>query len=116
MKQLGFTLGGAIRNFQQARRTKQQAEAETLERLAIRAGLNPATAATLALNLVTTPRLEQEPFIMMTASQNAAVVRWLRQHSESAHKRPSPCGPNCSRQFTPPPGKSCSHGRSWLNV
>lgn len=82
MKQLGFTLGGAIRNFLQARRTKQQAEAETLERLAIRAGLNPATAATLALNLVTTPRLEQEPFIMMTASQNAAVVRWLRQHSK----------------------------------
>ena len=41
MKQLGFALGGAIRNFQQARRTKQQTEAETLE--------------TLALNLVTTP-------------------------------------------------------------
>lgn len=81
MKQLGFVLGGAIRNFQQARRTKQQTEAETLERLAIRAGLDPATAATLALNLVTTPRADEEPFIMLTASQNAAVVRWLRQHS-----------------------------------
>lgn len=82
MRQLGFALGGAIRDLKRARRTKQQLEAETLERLAKRAGLDPVTAAKLALNLVTTPLPDQEPFIMMTASQNAAVVRWLRQNSK----------------------------------
>ena len=30
MKQLGLLLGGAIKNFEKARRTKQQGEAETL--------------------------------------------------------------------------------------
>ena len=51
MKQLGLLLGGAIKNFEQARRTKQQADAETLERLAKRAGMTPQDAARLAMNL-----------------------------------------------------------------
>ena len=50
MKQLGLLLGGAIKNFEQARRTKQQADAETLERLAKREGLGPRGAARLPMN------------------------------------------------------------------
>ena len=50
MKQLGLSLVGAIKNFEQARRTKQQADAETLERLAKRAGMTPQDAARLAMN------------------------------------------------------------------
>lgn len=82
MKQLGFALGGAVENFQKARRKRQQRDAESFERLAIQAGMHPADAARYAINLVTTPKIEQEPFIMITASQNAAVVRWLRNHSK----------------------------------
>ena len=55
MKQLGLLLGGAIKNFEQARRTKQQADAETLERLAKRAGMTPQDAARLAMNLAPLP-------------------------------------------------------------
>ena len=79
MKQLGLLLGGAIKNFEQARRTKQQADAETLERLAKRAGMTPQDAARLAMN----PRRclpETEPFIMLQPAQNAAVVRWIAKH------------------------------------
>ena len=45
MKQLGMLLGGAIKNFEQARRTKQQADSETLARLAKRAGMTPQDSA-----------------------------------------------------------------------
>lgn len=82
MKQLGLALGGAIENLQRARRTRQQQRAEMFEQMAREAGMHPSDAARYALNLVTTPAPEQEPFIMMTASQNAAVVRWLREHSK----------------------------------
>lgn len=82
MKQLGLSLGGAIKSFEKARRTKQQAEAELLERLAKRAGLTPEAAAMLAMNLAPLPKPETEPFIMLQPAQNAAVVRWITQHSK----------------------------------
>ena len=63
MKQLGLSLVGAIKNFEQARRTKQQADAETLERLAKRAG-DDAPGRAFGVNLAPLPKPETEPFIM----------------------------------------------------
>ena len=52
MKRAGKDLfGGQLEDLDRRRREKQQRDAEALERLAIRAGLNPQTAAMLALNL-----------------------------------------------------------------
>ena len=82
MKQLGLSLVGAIKNFEQARRTEQQADAETLERLAKRAGMTPQDAARLAMNLAPLPKPETEPFIMLQPAQNAAVVRWIAKNSK----------------------------------
>lgn len=82
MRQLGLSLGDTIRSFEKARRTKQQAEAEMLERLAKRAGMDPRDAARLALSLAPLPKPRTEPFIMMQPAQNAAVVRWLRNNSK----------------------------------
>lgn len=82
MKLIGKTFGATIRSFEAARRSKQQIEAETLERLAKRAGMDPGDAARLALNLAPLPKAKTEPFIMLMPTQNAAVVRWLRDHSK----------------------------------
>ena len=106
MKQLGLSLVGAIKNFEQARRTKQQADAETLERLAKRAGMTPQDAARLAMNLAPLPKPETEPFIMLQPAQNAAVVRWIAKHS----KRPmnaSQLWAELSPPPIPPPATSC---------
>lgn len=86
MRQLGFSLGDTIRSFEKARRTKQQAEAEMLERLAKRAGMDPRDAARLALSLAPLPKSRTEPFIMMQPAQNAAVNRWLEQNSKRPMK------------------------------
>ena len=107
MRQLGLSLGGPIRSFEKARRTRQQQDAETLE-LAKRAGMDPQSAAHLALRLAPIPKPQTEPFIMLQPAQNAAVVRWLRVHS----KRPQAqlhCGPSSSPPCIHRPTKSCSH-------
>ena len=70
--------GTALDELDRARRKKQQRDAETLERLAKRAGLDPQTAARLALNLQPT-HSENWKFIMISPHQNAAVVRGLTQ-------------------------------------
>ena len=75
MKQLGLLLGGGIQNFEQARRTKKQADAENLERLAKQAVMTPQDAARLAMNLAPLPNPETEPFFMLQPARNAAVVR-----------------------------------------
>ena len=67
--------------FSQRQRKKQQQDAETLERLAVRAGLNPEMAAKLALNLSPLPKTEWT-FVMISPQQNAAVVNWLHSHSK----------------------------------
>ena len=102
MKQLGLLLGGAIKTFDQARRTKQQADAETLKRLAKRTGMTPQDAARLAMNLAPLPKPDTEPFIMLQPAQNAAVVRWIAQPS----KRPVHATHLSAQLFTaahPPP-------------
>lgn len=82
MKRLGNRLDGAIHDFEKARRSRQQQEAETLERLARRAGMHPQAAAMLALNLAPPPKTTLEPFVMLHPLQNAAVSRWLRENSK----------------------------------
>ena len=84
MKQLGSLPGGAIKNFAQASRTKQQADAEAPERPAKRAGMTPQDAARSAMPLAPLPKPATEPFIMLPPAQNAAVVRWIAKH----YKRP----------------------------
>ena len=96
MRQLGLSLGGPIRSFEKARRTRQQQDAETLERLAKRAGMDPQSAAHLALRLAPIPKPQTEPFIMLQPAQNAAVVRWLRVHS----KRPQAAAALWAELFT----------------
>jgi hypothetical protein len=62
------------------RRAKQQIEAETLERLARRAGLDQKTASMLAMNLAPSPKTDWT-FVMISPQQNAAVVKWLLTNS-----------------------------------
>lgn len=72
--------GGQLEVLDQRRRAKQQSDAETLERLARRAGLDPKTAALLAMNLAPAP-LTDWTFVMISPAQNAAVVEWLEGNS-----------------------------------
>jgi DNA-binding transcriptional ArsR family regulator len=86
MKRAGKDLfGGQLEDLDRRRREKQQRDAEALERLAIRAGLNPQTAAMLALNLAPATQTDWT-FVMISPAQNAAVIRWLGEHSKRPHK------------------------------
>lgn len=70
-----------VRGFERARAARQAAEAAQLEALARKAGLAPDAAARLADGL-----RAQIPndwtFIMLSPSQNSAVVRWLSENSK----------------------------------
>lgn len=84
MRKVGTNLGGAIANFERARYSRRQQRAQQLE-LDLKEVMHPADAARLAAefaSLVAPPGRKEEPFIMMQPAQNAAVVRWLRQHSK----------------------------------
>lgn len=86
MRQAGPNLfGGQLEDLDQRRRAKQQLDAEMLERLAIRAGLDPQTAAMLAMNLAPAAKTDWT-FVMLSPAQNAAVVRWIGDHSKRPHK------------------------------
>ena len=63
------------------RRERQQRDAETLERLARRAGLDAETAAKLAMNLAPLPKTDWT-FVMISPQQNAVVVKWLNENSK----------------------------------
>ena len=67
------------------RRKRQSWEAETLFRLARKAGLPPEVAQDLASNILPTNKTEW-PFIMISPQQNAEVIRWLQEHSKRPHK------------------------------
>lgn len=77
--------GGQIEALSAHRRKRQQKDAETLERLARRAGLDPQTAAMLAMNLAPAPKTEWT-FVMISPEQNAAVVQWLNENSARPQK------------------------------
>lgn len=84
MKQLGLSLGGAIRNFERARYTRRQQRAMQLE-LDLKEIMDPRDAARLAAefaNRVAPPHKPEGTFIMLHPAQNAAVNRWLREHSK----------------------------------
>jgi DNA-binding transcriptional ArsR family regulator len=88
MKQLGLSLGGAIRSFERARYTRRQQQAMQLE-LALKEIMDPRDAVRLAgefANRVAPPSKPEETFIMLHASQNAAVNRWLEEHSKRPMK------------------------------
>lgn len=76
---------GQLEDLEKLRRTRQQKDAETLERLAKRAGLDPRTAAMLAMNLEPAAKSDWT-FVMISPMQNAAVVQWLEQHSKRPMK------------------------------
>lgn len=76
---------GHIEALSAHRRKRQQQDAETLERLARRAGLDPKTAALLAMNLAPAPKTEWT-FVMISPQQNAAVVKWLVENSKRPMK------------------------------
>lgn len=77
--------GAQLDILDKARRKKQQRDSETLERLARRAGLDPQTAAILAMNLAPSARTDWT-FVMISPLQNAAVVAWLGQNSSRPMK------------------------------
>lgn len=70
-----------VRSFERARAAQRAAEAAQLEALARKAGMDPDNAARLADGL-----RAQIPndwtFIMLSPSQNSAVVRWLSENSK----------------------------------
>jgi len=77
-------LGGSIHNLQRARYRSRQAKAELLEEWA-REVIGPGNAAQLALAFVaqtSDPDADRWIFAMISPTQNAAVVRWIGQHSK----------------------------------
>lgn len=77
--------GGQLEDLDRKRRERQQRDAETLERLAKRAGLDPKTAAMLAMNLSPLPKTDWT-FVMISPQQNNAVVKWLNDNSKRPMK------------------------------
>lgn len=83
MRQLGLSLGGAVRSLEKARYTRRQQRAVQLE-IDLKEVMDPRDASRIAAEFasrVSAPAKQEEPFIMMTPSQNAAVNRYLREHS-----------------------------------
>jgi CRP-like cAMP-binding protein len=72
--------GGVVRSLERVRAAQRLADASQLQTLARKAGLSSEAAAQLADGL-----RAQVPngwtFIMLHASQNASVVRWINTHS-----------------------------------
>ena len=85
MKHAQTCLFDNIEDLEARRRTKLQRDAETLEQLAVRAGLPPDVAADLAMNLRPAPKADWI-FVMISPQQNAAVVQWLRKNSKRPMK------------------------------
>ena len=80
----GAGLGAAVHSLARARYRSRQAKAELLEEWA-REILGPVHAAQLALAFaahVPDPEADRWMFAMISPTQNAAVVRWLGEHSK----------------------------------
>ena len=77
--------GGQLESLDRKRRERHQKEAETLERLAKRAGLDAQTAAMLAMNLAPAQKTDWT-FVMISPQQNDAVVEWLNENSKRPMK------------------------------
>jgi hypothetical protein len=84
MKQISMNLGGAVHSFERARYTRRQRDALTLARC-LREVMHPADAERLASSyaaLSQNPDANRWTFVMISPAQNAAVVRWLSEHSK----------------------------------
>ena len=80
----GAGLGAAVHSLQRARYRSTQAKAELIEEWT-RDLLGPEKAAQLALAVAaqtSDPDAERWIFTMISPTQNAAVVRWLGEHSK----------------------------------
>lgn len=77
-------MGSDISSLERSRYSRAQRDAEKLEAMLRVAGMAPDAAAHIAEGyLAKTPKPQKsEPFVMLTASQNAAVIDWLSQHSK----------------------------------
>lgn len=73
--------GGVVQSLERVRAAQKAADAAQLEALAKKAGMPPDAAARLADGLRAQPSSEWT-FIMLSPSQNAAVVRWLMDNSK----------------------------------
>jgi hypothetical protein len=75
---------GNVESFADTRRSRTLAEAKLLEGLAKKAGLSPVDAAALADGL-RAQLSDGWTFVMLSPSQNGAVVRWLFENSTRPH-------------------------------
>lgn len=77
-------MGADVVSLERARYSRAQREGEKLEAMLLTCGMDPQAAATIAAGYIAkTPKPQKtEPFVMLTASQNAAVIDWLSQHSK----------------------------------
>lgn len=74
-------LPAGVESLERSRAAQKAAEADLLETLARKAGLPPDAAAQLAQGL--RAQIPSEwTFVMLSPSQNSAVVRWLTKHSK----------------------------------
>jgi hypothetical protein len=73
--------GGVVASLERSRAVQKAAEAAQLEALARKAGMPPDAAARLADGLRSQVPNEWT-FIMLSPSQNAAVVRWIMENSK----------------------------------
>ena len=83
MRRIGQGLGAAISSLERARYRSIQKKAELVEEWT-RDLLGPETAAQLAFNLISqtpNPDAQRWIFVMISPTQNFAVMEWLRHHS-----------------------------------
>jgi DNA-binding transcriptional ArsR family regulator len=77
-------LGGAVHSLHRARYASSQRKAELIEEWTAQV-IGPAAAAQLAFAVaaqVSDPDADKWIFVMISPSQNFAVLEWLRQHSK----------------------------------
>ena len=80
-RQRASDAGGVIQSLQRERAIRRTLRAAQLEALAKEAGMDPEAAASLANGLRAQAHNEWT-FLMLSPSQNAAVVRWLMDNSK----------------------------------
>lgn len=83
-------MGADVASLERSRYSRAQREGEKLEAM-LREVMPASEAALIASRYIAkTPKPEKsEPFIMLTASQNAAVVRWIDRNSKRRNEAKS---------------------------
>ena len=83
-------MGADVASLERSRYSRAQREGEKLEAM-LREVMPPSEAALIASRYIAkTPKPDKsEPFIMLTASQHAAVVRWIDRNSKRRNEAKS---------------------------